>query len=94
MDKEELEARYCVVEKLTRLFKIERIIHLIVTSVSLIMLLASAMAVIIKGSASEVELSLMFGSSGLITYTAGRLLKMYNQALKIIVEVKGGTIEK
>ena len=94
MDKEELEARYLIVEKLTRLFKLERVVHLIVTSISLIMLLLSAATLILKGNAGEVELSLMFGSSGLITYTAGRLLKMWNQALKIIVGEKGGEDEK
>jgi hypothetical protein len=35
--------------------------------------------------AGTAELSLMFGSSGLITYTGGRLLRMWDQALKIIV---------
>jgi len=31
----------------------------------------------------------MFGSAGLITIAAGRLLKMWNQAMKIIVGEKG-----
>ena len=93
MEKEELESRYLVVEKLTKLFKVERMVHLVVTSVSLVMLLLSAGSLILKGTAGSVELSLMFGSSGLITYTAGRLLQMWNNALKIIIEGKGGQNE-
>lgn len=77
-----IEKRMEVVEKLTKLFKFERLVYLGVTIISLIMLLASGVSLIIKGQAGTAELSLLFGSSGLITYTAGRLLFMWNEALK------------
>jgi hypothetical protein len=77
-----IEKRMEVVEKLTKLFKFERMVYLGVTVISLIMLLASGVSLIIKGQAGMAELSLLFGSSGLITYTAGRLLFMWNEALK------------
>ena len=85
---DELQKRYEIVEKLTTLFKFERMIHLIVTTVSLIILLVTITILLIKGSAGTAELTLMFGSSGLITYSAGRLLRMWDQALKIIIKGK------
>jgi hypothetical protein len=85
---DELQKRYEIVEKLTALFKFERMIHLIVTTVSLIILLVTITILLINGSAGTAELTLMFGSSGLITYSAGRLLRMWDQALKIIIKGK------
>jgi hypothetical protein len=86
MDEAELNSRYMVVEKLVKLFKFERIVHLIVTGVSLIILIGAISAMLIFKQAGTAELSLMFGSSGLITYTGGRLLKMWDQALSVIVK--------
>ena len=84
MPDQDLQQRMDAVERLTRLFRMERMVHLAVTTISLIMLLSSAAPLIIKGEAGTVELSLMFGSSGLITYSAGRLLAMWNQALSLV----------
>ena len=80
----DLKARMDAVERLTHLFKIERMVHLGVTSISLVMLLASAGVLLFKGKAGAAELAGLFGSSGLITYSAGRLLVMWNQALRLI----------
>jgi hypothetical protein len=88
MESTELNERYEVVEKLIKLFKFERTVHLTVTSVSLLILMSSIVFMIINKTAGEAELTLMFGSSGLITYAAGRLLRMWDQALKVIVTGK------
>jgi hypothetical protein len=72
------------VERLTQLFKLERLVHLGVSSISLLLLLASAGALLIRGTAGPAELTGLFGSSGLITYSAGRLLFMWNQALRLL----------
>ncbi len=82
---DDIEKRMDVVERLTKLFKFERLVYLGVTVISLIMLLACGLSLIVKGQTSAAELTLLFGSSGLITYTAGRLLLMWNEALKRIV---------
>ena len=71
-------------ERLTNLFKLERLVHLAVTSLSLAMLLGSAGVLLYKGRAGPAELTGLFGSSGLITYSAGRLLFMWNQALRLL----------
>jgi hypothetical protein len=76
----ELAARRDVVERLTRLFRLERLVHIGVTTISLIMLLTSAGVLMFLGTAGPAELTGLFGSSGLITYSAGRLLFMWTQA--------------
>jgi hypothetical protein len=84
-------AKMDAVERLTRLFKLERMVHLAVTGLSLTMLLFSAGVLIYKGQAGTVELTGLFGSSGLIAYSAGRLLYMWNQALRLLAgEAVGG----
>jgi hypothetical protein len=87
---DDLEKRFILVVRLTRLFQPERIVHLSVTSISLIMLLASAGSLLIQGKAGSAELTGLFGSSGIITYTAGRLLAMWSQALRVLVGESGG----
>ena len=79
-----LEERINAVERLTNLFRLERLVHLGVTAVSLVMLLTSAGYLLVKGKAGPGELTGLFGSSGLITYSAGRLLFMWNQALRLL----------
>lgn len=81
---EDLKARMDVVERLTKLFTFERMVHICVTSISLAMLLISAGALLFRGNAGPAELTGLFGSSGLITYSAGRLLHMWNEALKVL----------
>lgn len=80
----EVELRLQAVERLTRLFHMERMVYLGVTVFALVMLLTSAGVLIYNQAAGTVELSMLFGSSGLITYAAGRLLHMWNQALRMI----------
>lgn len=84
MAQSELQQRLHAVERLTQLFRLERMVHLGVTSVALLMLLASAGALIYRKQAGPTELTALFGSSGLITYTASRLLHMWNQALRLL----------
>ncbi len=87
----ELEARMNAVERLTKLFSAERMVYLVVTAVSLVMLLVSAGVLLVKGRAGPGEMSGLFGSAGLITYSAGRLLFMWTQALKLLAgESTGG----
>lgn len=84
MPPDNLSARMDAVERLTKLFRLERMVHLAVTSISLLMLLLSAGVLMYKGKAGPAELAGLFGSSGLITYSAGRLLFMWNQALQLL----------
>ena len=72
------------VERLTNLFRLERWVYMSVTALSLAMLLTSAAVLLAQRKAGPVELTGLFGSSGLITYSTGRLLFMWNQALQLL----------
>lgn len=85
---DDIEKRMDVVERLTNLFRFERMVYLGITIISLIMILASGISLLINGKAGTAELSLLFGSSGTITYTAGRLLFMWNEALKRLMPME------
>ncbi len=85
-----MEVRLDAVERLMKLFRLERLVYLAATSISVAMLLISAGFVIATRNATNVELVGFFGSSGLITFSAGRLLLMWNQALSLLgAEQKG-----
>lgn len=81
-----LESRMDAVERLAKLFKPERIVYLIITTLSLGILLTSAAVLIVDKRADNIELTGLFGSSGLISYTTGRILKMWNQAFQLIAK--------
>jgi hypothetical protein len=82
---EDINKRMEVVKQLTELFRFERMVYLSVTILSLIMLMSSALSLMIRDKAGSPELTMLFGSSGLITYSAGRLLFMWNEALKRLI---------
>jgi hypothetical protein len=88
MNSHDLDARMKAVEKLISLFRLERIVRLTVTTISLVMLLISAAFLLYKSQADYAVLTLMFGSSGLITYSANRLLRMWDQALQVLVSTQ------
>ena len=74
--------------RLMDLFKFERAVYMGVTVISLIVLFGSAIYMLVSGSEGATPVALgMFGSTGLITYTAGRLLSMWNQAFHLIEKV-------
>lgn len=84
MSESPLSGRMDAVERLTALFRLERLVHLGITSISLVLLLICAGVLLVKGNAGPAELTGLFGSSGLIAYSAGRLLFMWNQALRLL----------
>lgn len=88
MPEHSLADRMEVVEKLTSLFRLERMVHLTVTIASLLIMLVSVVYLIARSNAQIPTLTLMFGSSGLITYSANRLLRMWDQALQVLTSDK------
>jgi len=83
-----LDEKLRVVQDLVKLFQLERMVHLTTTIISLLMLLASGGFLIVRSKADPAALTLIFGSSGLITYSANRLLRMWDQAMKLMLENK------
>lgn len=76
-----------VLEKLIITFKPERMVHLGVTTISLLLLLIAGGFLVYKlpyDSSTIGYLGVIFGSSGgLLTYSANRLLRMWDQALQL-----------
>lgn len=82
---EDLNARMDAVERLTNLFKAERMAYLLMTGLSVIILITSAGVLLLQRKGSDYGAIVgLFGSSGTITYTTGRLLYMWNQALRLL----------
>ncbi|MGE5206232.1 MAG: hypothetical protein ACM3PW_11485 [Chlamydiota bacterium] len=94
MHDKDLAERMEAVERLTKLFQLERMVNLGANTVALIMLLGSAGIMIFQRQAGAAELTMMFGSSGLIAYSTGRLLYMWNQALRLIAPQPEGGVDE
>ena len=84
MAENDFDSRLKAIETLTRLFRMERMVYLFITTVSLVMLLVCAGFLIAHNNHDITVLSGLFGSSGLITYSLGRLLRMWDQALALL----------
>lgn len=87
MSQKDLAARIEGLERITRLFRYERVAYISITCVALFMLLANAALLIYEKKAGPIELSLLFGSTGLVSYSLSRLIYMWNVAMQILVPV-------
>ncbi|WP_420322557.1 hypothetical protein [Flagellimonas sp.] len=80
-----LDARYNTVKKLTKLHHFERMAHLVVNIASFLVLLTCTIIMLINKETDIMSLTGMFGSTGLITITTGRILKMWEKAMKAVI---------
>ena len=80
----DFDQRIAAVQQLLALFKWERLTYLAVNGVALVMLLVAGGILIFRNNADGATLTMLFGSSGLITLSIGRLLRMWDQALQLI----------
>jgi hypothetical protein len=65
------------------MFRVERIVYLTVTLITLCILLGCAVLVVRNGPDVS-ALVLLVGSSGGIVFTAGRLLHMFDRAIDVL----------
>lgn len=72
------------IERLTTLFRIERLVYLVITTLALLLLLGSAGILLARSQASAASLTVLFGSSGLITVSVARLLRMWERAFDML----------
>jgi len=72
------------IKQLLELFRYERFVYMAVTIMSLIVLVTCAIILIMKGDAGRTAALGLFGSSGGIAYTTGRLLKMWSDAINVL----------
>ena len=79
-----LDERLRAVEALTRVFRLERYAYVLATGISFLALFALAVRLFFRNQATLGEWGLLFGSSGLITLTTAGLLRMWNQAIRLL----------
>lgn len=90
-----LRNRLEAVERLVTLFRVERFVYLAITAISFFLLFGVAVRIFLQGTAQIAEWGLLFGSSGLITITANRVIQMWSQALRMVASepINGGSKE-
>lgn len=75
------------VERLLNLFRIERMVHLLIGVIAFGMLVY-AIVLLFKGGGMTTQLLIcLFGSSGLITVSSARITYFFNRAFKLVEEV-------
>lgn len=72
------------VKQLVNIFKPERYIYAGVTLISFFILIFSLVYELVKGGGDVFTFTLQFGSTGVITFTTARALKMWNDALEFL----------
>lgn len=80
------------VKELVSLFKMERMVYLVITMISVSFLVGTAISLILASKTQENTIALigLFGSSGTIVYSTGRLLRMWSEAMKLIHAAANG----
>ena len=77
------------IKELVSLFKTERAVYLIITLISVLVLIGTAISLLFKSESQESTIAVMglFSSTGGIIYSSGRLLKMWSEAMQLIHKV-------
>jgi hypothetical protein len=85
MDKTELlKATLDALERLLRMFAIERYIYLALTALSFLLLLYAGFLIFKSGSVSDQALIAMFGGSGLVAVSSARISWFFNRAFSLV----------
>lgn len=76
-----------LVRGLVDIFKVEKWLYNLTTVLSFLFLFICAIVMLARGFCENIYLVYgMFGSSGVIALTSGRLLKMWNDVIKFVRE--------
>ena len=86
---DEFRQRLEAVERLTALYRPERTVHLVVTTISLIILLSAGGAILYQDPGSITGMGIMFGAGGIVSYTAAQLLKMWDRCITVVAMNQG-----
>ena len=82
----DMEGRLKVAAQLVQMFRPERIAYLSATIIAVLFLLVTAVILLLQQSTA---LALgMFASSGVITFSIGRLLRLWSEVLRVIFETE------
>jgi hypothetical protein len=84
MPKDPIDTRIDAVRQLLALFRMERVVYVIVTLLSLAILFYCAVRMLQQPDSDVTVIVSIFAGSGGILYTTGRLLKMWSDALHLL----------
>lgn len=90
MPDDELAQRVEAIKSLLGLFKLERMVYLSVTLLSLAILVASALRILMQDEPDQAALVFIVSGSGGILYATGRLLRMWSDALRMLGSASPG----
>lgn len=85
--KETLDTILTSVERLLKLFEVERKIHLIIGIIGFSILLYACFLLITSKEISTTLLTALFGSSGLVTISSARITYFFNKAFNLIENI-------
>ena len=80
----EIAERLRVVQVLTEQFKLERMVYVCFGVAAFVMLLVCLAVMLVRGEATEAIVG-AFGSSGVVAFTSGRMLVMWNDAVRTVL---------
>jgi len=83
------------IKEVVSLFRGERIAYMVITIISAMVLIGSAIIMIMNSDSQEqyMEIVGLSGSSGTILFATSKLLKMYNSSMDLIKEVITNNLE-
>lgn len=73
-----------IIRDLVKIFRFERILYSISAIIAFLILICCTIYSLCNGVISTLEIIAMCGSSGVITFTCGRFLKMWDDAIKLV----------
>lgn len=91
---ENIENKVTAIETLLKAFRIERILFLSVSIFAALILIAAAVFILFENPNQKEWFFSLFAPAGVITYSSGQILKMWNDAIAIINNQKISSNEK
>lgn len=82
-----LDAALKAFKELLKLFRVERIIHLVITILAFLMMVIAFVLYVRSNGVGIYMLSSFFGSTGLITISAYRVTSFFDRAFKLVEDV-------
>ena len=73
------------VERILGATKPERTVYLVLTTVSAVVLIVSACALLIRNRADIGTITVLLGSSGIMGVSIGQILRVWTDALKLVL---------
>jgi hypothetical protein len=86
-NKELLDAALNALDRLLKMFMVERYVYLALTLLSFVLLLYAAYLVILRGTANTEVLVAVFGGSGLIAVSSARISWFFNRAFSLVEDL-------